>query len=220
MKGGEISGNSADYGGGVSIDSNGTFTKSGNSTITGYANDTVNSNSASSQGHAVYGGNSTTKSVNSTVGPGAHLDSEIYGAAGGWNDYTVLTADTWADGNFTSSNGGEQWFRFTATTAVQFIHASFGTLNSSSSNGLYVQVYDSDGVAVGDKTQLYSNTKSIFRTVTIEQEYFIKVTPYISSNTGTYQIAFNATPSPPGVTGGLSSPLPPVPSTCTLILAR
>jgi len=199
MEGGEISGNNASYGGGVSIDSNGTFIKSGNSTITGYASDTVNGNKASSQGqgHAVYGGNSTTKSLDSTVGPGVNLDSKIYGAAGGWNDYIVLTADTWADGAFTSSNGGEQWFGFTATTAVQFIHASFGTLNSS--NGLYVQVYDSDGAAVGDRTQLYSSTKYTFRTVTIEQIYFIKVTRN-SSNNGTYQIAFKATPSPPGIT--------------------
>jgi len=105
----------------------------------------------------------------------------------------TLTADTWADGNLPSN--GEQWFKFTATASTQYIHASLGTL---SSNGLYVQVYNSNGSTVGDQTRLYSDTKYITRTVTSGQVYYIKVTPYSSGYSGTYKIAFNAIWLPPG----------------------
>jgi len=51
-------------------------------------------------------------------------------------------------------------------------------------------VYDSSGATVGSRTNLYSNTKYISRSVTIGQEYYIRVQPYSSSDKGTYQIGF------------------------------
>jgi len=102
----------------------------------------------------------------------------------------TLTANTWRDGNIPSSSG-EQWFKFTATAATQYIHVSFGTLAD-----LYVQVYDSSYNTVGSQTNLYSSTKSISRTLTSGQVYFIKVWPY-GSNSGTYKIAFNTSSTAP-----------------------
>jgi hypothetical protein len=102
-----------------------------------------------------------------------------------------LTLNTWADVNL--SRYGEQWFTFTATADPQYIHASFGTLTD-----LYVQVYDSSGAPVGDRTNLWSSTKYISRTVSTGQTYYIKVTPYSSSYSGTYQIGFTESIVPPG----------------------
>ncbi|WP_461247553.1 pre-peptidase C-terminal domain-containing protein [Treponema sp. R6D11] len=103
-----------------------------------------------------------------------------------------LTANTWADGNLPDS-GSEQWFTFTATAYTQYIHASFGTLTD-----LYVQVYNSSGYA-GNRTNLRGSTKYISQSVTPNQVYYIKVTPYSSSDSGTYQIAFNTGFIIPGV---------------------
>jgi len=112
---------------------------------------------------------------------------------------TTLNVNTWENGKFTSS-GDEQWFKFTATTSGdQYIHVRFGTLGSS--YGLYVQVYDSNGNAVGSQSHLYYssyyNYNSIYIYVSNGQEYYIKVTPYSISYTGTYQIAFNESSTPP-----------------------
>jgi stress response protein SCP2 len=102
-----------------------------------------------------------------------------------------MTLDTWADGNITTSSG-EQWFRFTATAATQYLHINFGTLTN-----LYVQVYNTSGTIVGSQTNLSGSTKSTFRSVTSGQVYYIKVTPYSSSGSGTYQIAFNTSSTAP-----------------------
>jgi uncharacterized repeat protein (TIGR02543 family) len=107
---------------------------------------------------------------------------------------TILTANTWADGSLTSTNN-EQWFQFTATAATQYIHANFGTLND-----LYVQLYDSSGTTVGNQANWYGSTTYIARTLTGGQVYYIKVWPYSSSGSGTYQIGFNTFPVPPGTT--------------------
>jgi len=115
----------------------------------------------------------------------------------------ALTADTWADG--TVAANGEEWFKFTATASVQYIHASFGTLT-----GLDVQVYDSDKKKVGSEAYLYSPSSSSYstgstgktyvsQTVTAGSEYYIKVTPSGSGN-GTYRIGFNALFIAPGIT--------------------
>jgi hypothetical protein len=113
---------------------------------------------------------------------------------------TLLTENTWADGNLPTSNS-EQWFKFTATTSTndQYIHVSFGTLNSS--DGVYVQMYDSYGVAVEDRQRLYGDYyRNASRGVTIGHDYYIKVWSFSSNYIGTYQIAFNTsstTPPPP-----------------------
>ena len=120
---------------------------------------------------------------------------------------TQLTENTWADGNLTSSSG-EQWFKFTATASTQYIHVSFGTL--SSALGVYAQVYDSSGAAIGTETNLWSSTKYISRSVTTGQEYYIKVRGYTSATNGTYQIAFNKSSSSPSVTVTIPSGATPL----------
>jgi hypothetical protein len=108
---------------------------------------------------------------------------------------TPLTENIWAGGNLTSSSP-EQWFKFTATADTQYIHACFGTL--SSLMGMYVQVYDSSGTAVGTETNLYGDySKNTSRSVTSGEEYYIKVRRYISNYNGTYQIAFNTSSAAP-----------------------
>jgi hypothetical protein len=90
MSGGEISGNIAVFaGGGVFVDSSGTFTKLGGGTITGYASDTVNGNVVKERsgvvrnnyGHAVYYFGQRRET---TAGPTVNLDSSKSGSAGGW----------------------------------------------------------------------------------------------------------------------------------------
>jgi len=112
------------------------------------------------------------------------------------SDATPLTENIWTDGNLTSSSG-EQWFKFTASADPQYIHAGFGTLNSTM--GMNVQVYDSSGATVGSETNLWSITKYISRPVTSGQEYYIKVRLYLSSYTGTYQITFNNSSTAPSL---------------------
>ncbi|WP_461255308.1 hypothetical protein [Treponema sp. R80B11-R83G3] len=109
-----------------------------------------------------------------------------------WTTAIPLTAETWENGYISST--GEQWFKFTANANTQYIHAGFGTL---SSNGLYVQLYDSTGSStVGIQTRLSSDTKYTSQSVTSGQVYYIKVTPY-SSSSATYRIAFSASNTTP-----------------------
>jgi predicted RNA-binding protein with TRAM domain len=102
-----------------------------------------------------------------------------------------LTLSTWANGTI-ATTGGEQWFKFTATAGTQYLHASFGTLTE-----LYVQLYDRTGATVGTQTRLYSSTKYVSKSVTSGVVYYIKVTPYSGSDSGTYQIAFNTNSTAP-----------------------
>ena len=109
-----------------------------------------------------------------------------------------LTANVWADGNIPSSGDKQQWFSFTATASTHYLHVSFGSLNSYS--GMYVQVYNSSGVAAGSRTQLYSSTTNTSLMLSSGQTYYIRVEPYYSSGSGTYRIGFNTSFVPPGVT--------------------
>jgi hypothetical protein len=103
----------------------------------------------------------------------------------------ALAENAWAEGAITSSNN-EQWFRFTATAATQYIHVSFGTLTD-----LYVQLYNQNGSVLGDQTRLQNYRKYISMAVTSGQVYYIKVTPYSSSGDGKYWIAFNTSATVP-----------------------
>jgi len=106
---------------------------------------------------------------------------------------TQLTVGVWVDGNIPIS-GGEQWFKFTATVATQYIHFNTGTLNN-----VYIQLYDSTEAAVGANTNLSGSTLSTSRTLTNSSEYYIKVTPYSSTGSGSYKIAITTTIVPPGL---------------------
>jgi hypothetical protein len=109
-------------------------------------------------------------------------------------DAIPLTVNQWADGSIPTSDD-QQWFVFTATASTQYIHAAFGTL--SILDGMYVQVYDSSGVAVESDTSLSGSTTNASRSLTAGQTYYIKVRPY-DSNNGTYRIGFGSIVPPPG----------------------
>jgi len=101
-----------------------------------------------------------------------------------------LTANTWADGNITTTTG-MQWFSFTATAAAQSIHSDFGTLSN-----IDVLVYDSSGNAFGSEARLSGNTRHLARTLTQGQVYSVRVRP--ASGSGTYKIGFTSSVVPPG----------------------
>jgi len=105
---------------------------------------------------------------------------------------TTLTANTWTEGNITSSNG--EWFKLTPTSNDTYVHVNFGSLNSS--NGLYVQLYSSTGSTSG-YNEIYNYQKYVGLSLTSGQTYYIKVTPRYSGSTGTYQITFNTSYTPP-----------------------
>jgi hypothetical protein len=97
-----------------------------------------------------------------------------------------LPPDTWADG--TIAVGGEQWFKFTATAEIQYIHFQPGTLSD-----VHVQLYEADGTTTkGTRVNLYSSYINTSWTLTSGNVYNIKVTPYSSSSSGTYKIGFNS----------------------------
>jgi hypothetical protein len=106
-------------------------------------------------------------------------------------DVTTLTAaDTWADGTIAAN--GEKWLKFTATAGTQYIH-----FDQSTSGNVYVQLYDSNGFTIGNTRNLNSGTPSLNQTLKIGGEYYIKVTPRLSSLSSTYKIAFNESATPP-----------------------
>jgi len=190
MNYGEISSNSAFYGGGVYI--HGALIKSGG-IITGYASDILNGNKVYNnygdvqiyQGHAVYWAGFT---CDTTLGEFDNMNfSNLFG-----NSATILTTNSWANGNI-ATEGGSQWFKFSAIVNTQYIHINFGLLYN-----LSIQLYNSVGNAVGEESYLYSSTKYISRTVTSGQEYYVRVRANNSSS-GTYQITFNTSSTPPAL---------------------
>ena len=108
-----------------------------------------------------------------------------------YNTATRLTVNTWADGDI-SAEGGEQWFRFTATDTAQYLHADFDTLTD-----LDIQLYNTNGDTFGNRIRLNSGARYTSLALTTRQDYFIKVTPYSSSSRGTYRIKFNTVFVPP-----------------------
>jgi hypothetical protein len=107
--------------------------------------------------------------------------------------YATLTDNTWAPGDIIQE-GGEQWFKFTATANPQYIHVTFDTLydgSSWSSGGLYVQLYNSSGVPVSSQIHLDNDTTFSPLPVTIGTVYYVKAQAYDSSDTGTFRIGFN-----------------------------
>jgi len=99
MNGGEISGNTARYGGGVYASTNSVFLKTGapaGGTISGYiSSSNTDSNvvgtltsPVSNRGHAVYVSSVSLspKRRETTAGPEVNLDSGVAGSAGGWGN--------------------------------------------------------------------------------------------------------------------------------------
>jgi hypothetical protein len=110
--------------------------------------------------------------------------------------FTELTLNTWANGYIAPEGSGaprEQWFKFTATAATQYIHASYDSLTN-----LYAQLYDSGVYEVGSNANFWGSTggvESIPRAVTSGAMYYIKVWPH--SGNGTYRIGFTTSTTPP-----------------------
>jgi hypothetical protein len=113
------------------------------------------------------------------------------------NNTIELTANVWSDGAVT--DGGEQWFKFIARGAVQYLHIIYGTMNN-----MDVQLYTNSGNALGNAINLHSNQANYTSfSVSSGQVYYVKVTPgtgyqYESSKTGTYRITFNSVQFTPG----------------------
>jgi len=136
-----------------------------------------------------------------TFSSSSSTPSESSNGGGTWSPPCTpiqLTISQWTNGSITSS-GGVQWFTFTATASTHYIHVIFGTLSD-----LYVQLYDSSGNTVNSSTNLYGSTKYTSRSVTSGQKYYIKVWPYSSSDSGSYQITFSSSSSTPS--GSVWSP--------------
>jgi hypothetical protein len=107
------------------------------------------------------------------------------------SNVTTLFSGVWADGNIDSSSG--EWFSFTATASTQYVHVSFDTLDD-----LYVELFDNTGRRVGGLTNLDDSTSYTSQSPTIGQTYYIRVRPYNSGESGTYQIVFNTSSTPSG----------------------
>jgi hypothetical protein len=133
---------------------------------------------------------------------------------GGWTPlfyYATLTINQWSFGNIPMSGASEQWFSFTATLDTQCIHVTTGTLND-----LYLQVYNSSGGTVRGSTHFPPGSRYTSLPFKKDQTYYIKVTPYNSGDSGTYQIAFNTVTTAPGADSG-STWNPPVTNTYTTL---
>ncbi|MDR2733770.1 MAG: hypothetical protein LBC99_03885 [Spirochaetota bacterium] len=107
--------------------------------------------------------------------------------------YSLLTVNTWANGNIPA--GGTQWFRFTAAAATQYIHFKPGTLTQL----VYAQVYAADGATVGNQTQLFSGSRYYdLQSLAVGQIYYVRVRPSGGSSSDDFEIAYNASILPPG----------------------
>jgi hypothetical protein len=110
---------------------------------------------------------------------------------------TTLSANAWANGSITA--GGDQWFKFTATTTTvtdikYYLHFEPGTIDD-----VYIQLFSATGVYVGNQTNLYQSNYSSYSSPTISSGnvYYIRVWSYNSGVGGTYKLAFNTSPTAP-----------------------
>jgi hypothetical protein len=127
--------------------------------------------------------------LSDSVGTYRILFSESFNPPG----TTALTLGQWADGSLATSID-EQWFKFTATAATQYIHCSPGTMTR-----VRIALFSDTGTEVtGGTTDLDATTTNVSRTVTSGNEYYIKVTPPNAfSSSGTYKIGFTASTTAP-----------------------
>ena len=106
---------------------------------------------------------------------------------------TALPADTWKDGNITSTIG-ENWFKISATAASHYFHKQPETSTGVLSD-IIIRLYTADGAMVGTTLNLDNTILGFSRKydgLTASTEYYVRVKAYSSySNTGTYKIGFN-----------------------------
>jgi hypothetical protein len=84
-----------------------------------------------------------------------------------------LAANAWTDGAITSSKN-EEWFKFTASAATQYVHIKVGTLTD-----LYVRLYDSTSGTLGNGMHLSGGTTYASLPVISDRVYYIGVTLWI-----------------------------------------
>ena len=115
----------------------------------------------------------------------------------------TLTSNIWTDGVITTLNS-QQWYRFTATNSTHYIHINFGTLTR-----LYIQLYDSTGSTLGDQKDLSSNSRNKYTSFLVSsgQVYYLRVTPYSSTGSGTYQIGITNSVFTPDTIAAMDSAL-------------
>jgi predicted small secreted protein len=100
---------------------------------------------------------------------------------------TTLTEGVWSDGSITGYPY-EQWFRFTATANIHYIHFAPDTLNNVDD----IQVYDAAGTKeTGERYDTYTS-----QTVTTGSVYYIKVA---TDRRGTFKMTFNTSSTAPAV---------------------
>jgi len=158
---------------------------------------TLNNGGGFSRNGYIFSGWSTNSS-----GTGTNFDaSSSYTPTGNITLYArwvwegQLTHNVRANGNITSTGAREQWFRFTANTSTQYIFFYAGTLNN-----VYIELYNSSGDLIGSNgTVIISNNMYIWwpDLTTSGQEYYLRVRPVYSNESGTYQIAFSSSTTRP-----------------------
>jgi len=93
--------------------------------------------------------------------------------------------------------GGEQWFTFTATAVTQYIHFAPDNMLL----GVDVRLYTSTNVMVGDRSRLYDpdfkKDQHTSRTLTIGNDYYLRVTAFSADDAGYYWIGFNESTTHP-----------------------
>ncbi len=114
-----------------------------------------------------------------------------------------LSINAWMSGTIATA-GSAQWYSFTATAASHYVHLKSGTLSN-----VYIQLYDGNGNTIGNRINLGNNPSSTqYNSLTSGTTYFIKLTPYSSSSTGTYQIGFTSVSGEPGTLAGIAGAAP------------
>jgi len=106
------------------------------------------------------------------------------------NAAVPLSINTWSDGTI-SLEVKEQWFRFTASATNHYIHFKTGTLND-----VWVQLFNSSGLAVDTRKNLYGSTLYTSSPTTSGQIYYIRVMPD-ANKTGAYKIGYNTSATAP-----------------------
>ena len=104
-----------------------------------------------------------------------------------------LTENVWAEGSIADVNG-EQWVKFTASAATQYIFAKSGPITPT------IQLYDATGNTIGDRTIFWSSTPYASVTVTSGLVYYIKVGAASAFGDGgpySYQITFSSSNTAP-----------------------
>ena len=103
--------------------------------------------------------------------------------------YTTLNTDIWTDGSGIQTSSGswssytdEEWFKFTATANIQYIH-----FKPDHTKQVDIQLFDSNGEVIGNEVGLSSYTAI---SIISGKEYYIRVTPYNDTTLWTYKIGF------------------------------